>query len=130
MAGKNGVDDLGGALFVAVDLVAVYAVGVHGGAVADDVFEEGRGEVGVHHGHKGVAQLVDGAVDGVLGRIGPPVIAQVRRRGKGAVRTGKQIAGLDAQVMEHGGLICKDGFCTLREEYSSLGVFCFAGVAS
>ena len=127
MFGKDIVDDGSGALLVAVYLVAVYAVGVHACAVAYDVFQHGGREVFVHHGYKGVAQLMDGTVNAMLGAVGAPMVPQMIREGWLSVLLREEVCGSDSFRGQHGCLVRKNLFCTLGEVYLPLGVFCFSG---
>ena len=74
---QNAVDDLGGAFLVAGQLVAVHTVCVEVLAVAYNGFQHGGWQGGSHHGHEGVTQLVDGAVNVMLGAVGAPMIPDV-----------------------------------------------------
>ena len=96
MFGKHIVDDGGSALLVAVYLVTVYAVGVHACAVTDDVLQHGGREVFVHHGYKGVAQFMDGAVNAMLGAVGAPMIPDVIGAGWRPVLLWEKVRGCNS----------------------------------
>ena len=70
------IQDVGCALLVAVKLVAVDAVRVHAGAVADEVFEQGFGHFQLGNADEGVTKFMEGDVDSVLLSVdvGPVVV--------------------------------------------------------
>ena len=84
-------------------------------------------QYGSHHGNKCVTQLVDGAVNVMLGAVGAPMIPDVIGEGWRPVFLWEKVRGFNSTRNKHLLLGKDDLFCVVGEVNLALGVFGLAG---